>query len=71
MIWKTILNSPVRLFGKNQEAALGFDEFGMPVNESKLISRLDLLDISLITAICSMHRLGIIIQGLLGLVQKI
>ena len=28
------LNSPVRLFGKNQEAALGFDEFGMPLAES-------------------------------------
>jgi len=25
------LNSPVRLFGKNQEAALGYDEFGMPL----------------------------------------
>ena len=30
------LNSPVRLFGKNQEAALGFDEFGMPLGETSL-----------------------------------
>jgi len=30
------LNSPVRLFGKNQEAALGFDEFGMPLVDSSI-----------------------------------